>query len=36
MECVTVGGTGVWVSPLCFGTMSFGSKACDYATGNWS
>lgn len=27
MEYVTVGGTGVSVSPLCFGTMSFGSEA---------
>lgn len=31
MEYVTVGGTGVSVSPLCFGTMSFGSEA-DEAT----
>jgi aryl-alcohol dehydrogenase-like predicted oxidoreductase len=27
MEYVTVGSTGVQVSPLCFGTMSFGSEA---------
>jgi len=27
MDYVTVGGTGVQVSPLCFGTMSFGSEA---------
>jgi aryl-alcohol dehydrogenase-like predicted oxidoreductase len=31
MEFRTVGGTGVSVSPLCFGTMSFGSEA-DEAT----
>lgn len=31
MDYVTVGGTGVQVSPLCFGTMSFGSEA-DEAT----
>ena len=27
MDYVTVGSTGVQVSPLCFGTMSFGSEA---------
>jgi aryl-alcohol dehydrogenase-like predicted oxidoreductase len=27
MDYVTVGSTGVQVSPLCFGTMSFGSDA---------
>jgi aryl-alcohol dehydrogenase-like predicted oxidoreductase len=31
MEYATAGGTGVLVSPLCFGTMSFGSEA-DEAT----
>ena len=27
MDYATVGSTGVQVSPLCFGTMSFGSEA---------
>ncbi len=27
MDCVTVGATGVQVSPLCFGTMTFGAEA---------
>jgi aryl-alcohol dehydrogenase-like predicted oxidoreductase len=33
MEYVTVGGTGVRVSPLCFGTMSFGSEADEATSG---
>jgi len=33
VEYVTVGGTGVRVSPLCFGTMSFGSEADEAASG---
>jgi aryl-alcohol dehydrogenase-like predicted oxidoreductase len=33
MEYVTVGGTGVQVSPLCFGTMSFGSEADEATSG---
>ena len=33
MEYVTVGGTGVRVSPLCFGTMSFGSDADEATSG---
>lgn len=33
MEYVTVGRTGVRVSPLCFGTMSFGSDADEATSG---
>ena len=33
MEYVTVGGTGVRVSPLCFGTMSFGDEADESVSG---
>jgi aryl-alcohol dehydrogenase-like predicted oxidoreductase len=33
MEYVTVGRTGVRVSPLCFGTMSFGSEADEATSG---
>jgi aryl-alcohol dehydrogenase-like predicted oxidoreductase len=33
VEYVTVGGTGVRVSPLCFGTMSFGDEADESGSG---
>src|SRR6202035_4387265 len=33
VEYVTVGGTGVRGSPLCFGTMSFGSEADEATSG---
>lgn len=33
MDYVTLGSTGVHVSPLCFGTMSFGSEADEQTSG---